>query len=352
MLARLVARAALAELSRGRARTWLRRSARAIRRQPRAPLRPGAGAGGRAAGRCASPARPLPAHARPRSRATPRCCAACPGAARPMPRTSGPRRTGKSARSWPPARWLVTCTAANRDHLAALAPPGRVDLVYHGLDAGRFPRRGPRSGARRQRSGRARSQLLSVGRAGREEGHRRAARGAGPAAARTCTGAACTSAAARCAQAEQRARRARPRPHGRLARRPHPGRTCSTTIAPPTCSCCACRIAARRRPRRPAQRAAGGAAARSWPCVSDVVSAIPELIEHGVDRRAGAAGSDPTRWRGALDALIRDPARRAAPGRGRPGARRRDFRREASLDRLAAKFGLPAASDAAAARVA
>ena len=36
--------------------------------------------------------------------------------------------------------WLVTCTAANRDHLAALAPPGRVELVYHGLDFSRFSR--------------------------------------------------------------------------------------------------------------------------------------------------------------------------------------------------------------------
>lgn len=35
--------------------------------------------------------------------------------------------------------WAVTCTAMNRDHLAALAPPGRVDLLYHGLDLGRFP---------------------------------------------------------------------------------------------------------------------------------------------------------------------------------------------------------------------
>jgi len=35
--------------------------------------------------------------------------------------------------------WLVTCTAANHAHLAALAPPGRVDLVYHGLDFSRFP---------------------------------------------------------------------------------------------------------------------------------------------------------------------------------------------------------------------
>ncbi len=34
--------------------------------------------------------------------------------------------------------WLVTCTATNRDYLAGLAPPGRVELVYHGLDLDRF----------------------------------------------------------------------------------------------------------------------------------------------------------------------------------------------------------------------
>ena len=32
------------------------------------------------------------------------------------------------------ARFCVTCTAANRDHLMRLAPKARVDLVYHGLD--------------------------------------------------------------------------------------------------------------------------------------------------------------------------------------------------------------------------
>jgi len=41
--------------------------------------------------------------------------------------------------------WLVTCTAANREHLAALAPPGRVELVYHGVDLARFP---PQSSSR------------------------------------------------------------------------------------------------------------------------------------------------------------------------------------------------------------
>ncbi|HLY44381.1 MAG TPA: glycosyltransferase family 4 protein [Stellaceae bacterium] len=38
------------------------------------------------------------------------------------------------------AAWAVTCTAAGRDHLAALAPsPDRVTLSYHGLDLNRFP---------------------------------------------------------------------------------------------------------------------------------------------------------------------------------------------------------------------
>ncbi|HSU78111.1 MAG TPA: hypothetical protein VLI89_13615, partial [Burkholderiales bacterium] len=35
--------------------------------------------------------------------------------------------------------WLVTCTRANHAHLAALAPAGRVELVYHGIDLARFP---------------------------------------------------------------------------------------------------------------------------------------------------------------------------------------------------------------------
>ena len=37
-------------------------------------------------------------------------------------------------------RWLVTCTAAGRDRLAALAPgPETVSLVYHGLDLSHLP---------------------------------------------------------------------------------------------------------------------------------------------------------------------------------------------------------------------
>jgi len=60
--------------------------------------------------------------------------------------------------------WLVTCTAANRDHLAALAPPGRVALVYHGVDLARFK---PGNAPPRARDGRNPADpvvILSVGR--------------------------------------------------------------------------------------------------------------------------------------------------------------------------------------------
>jgi len=40
-------------------------------------------------------------------------------------------------------QWLVTCTRANRDYLAMLAPLGRVELVYHGLDVQRFSTKSP-----------------------------------------------------------------------------------------------------------------------------------------------------------------------------------------------------------------
>ena len=63
------------------------------------------------------------------------------------------------------ARFGVTCTRANLDHLAALAPsPDAVELVYHGLDRARFPARvadrPPRDGSDRSDPVR----LLSVGR--------------------------------------------------------------------------------------------------------------------------------------------------------------------------------------------
>ncbi len=37
------------------------------------------------------------------------------------------------------ARWLVTCSRMNLDHLRTLAPAADLELVYHGLEAARFP---------------------------------------------------------------------------------------------------------------------------------------------------------------------------------------------------------------------
>lgn len=68
------------------------------------------------------------------------------------------------------ARWGVTCTRAGQEHLAALAPdPGRVSLLYHGLDLSRFPEppaRPPRDGSDPADPAR----ILSVGRAVEKKG--------------------------------------------------------------------------------------------------------------------------------------------------------------------------------------
>ena len=63
------------------------------------------------------------------------------------------------------ARFGVTCTRANLEHLAALAPsPGTVELVYHGLDHERFPARARERPARDGSDPSDPVKLLSVGR--------------------------------------------------------------------------------------------------------------------------------------------------------------------------------------------
>ena len=69
------------------------------------------------------------------------------------------------------ARWTVTCTAAGQAHLAALAPAEKpVRLIYHGFDRHRFP---PLSMPRQPHDGSAENRavaLLSVGRAVEKKG--------------------------------------------------------------------------------------------------------------------------------------------------------------------------------------
>jgi glycosyltransferase involved in cell wall biosynthesis len=71
--------------------------------------------------------------------------------------------------------WLVTCSSIARDHLQALAPPdspaGLVDLVYHGIDLGRFPMQARESVHRDGSSPEQPVRLLSVGRAVAKKGY-------------------------------------------------------------------------------------------------------------------------------------------------------------------------------------
>ncbi len=69
-------------------------------------------------------------------------------------------------------RWLVTCTASGQAHLSTLAPPGRVELIYHGLDLTRFAAPSPRQQETAAADEAARElRILSVGRAVAKKGY-------------------------------------------------------------------------------------------------------------------------------------------------------------------------------------
>ncbi len=69
-------------------------------------------------------------------------------------------------------QWAVTCTALNHRHLQDLAPsPERVELVYHGLDAGRFPSTDAGGTLRDGSDPLKPVRILSVGRAVEKKGY-------------------------------------------------------------------------------------------------------------------------------------------------------------------------------------
>jgi glycosyltransferase involved in cell wall biosynthesis len=234
--------------------------------------------------------------------------------------------------------WLVTCTAANRDHLAALAPPGRVELVYHGVDLARFP---PGATARPQRDGRDAAQpvmLLSVGRLVEKKGtdvllealarlprtlHWRLVHaGGGPLRAKL----------------EQRARRL-----GIFERIAWRGALAQDALLEEYRAAdlfvLASRVA-RDGDRDGLPNVLVEAQSQALACVSTAVSAIPELIEDGVSGVLVAPEAADALAQ-ALAALIGDPARRLALGVAGQARVRERFRLEPNLERLAAKFGLP-----------
>jgi len=233
--------------------------------------------------------------------------------------------------------WLVTCTAANRDHLAALAPSGRVELVYHGLDLGRFPSV-EKSNAERNGNDPANPVVvLSVGRLVEKKGtdvllaalarlpqglHWRLVHaGGGPLKKKL----------------ERRARALgiAPRVEWRGAR------TQTELLAEYRAAdlfALASRVV-RDGDRDGLPNVLAEAQSQGLACVATRVSGIPELIEHGTTGLLVAPES-PDELARALGPLMREPARRRALGEA--GRRRvvEKFGLESNIARLARKFGL------------
>jgi glycosyltransferase involved in cell wall biosynthesis len=234
--------------------------------------------------------------------------------------------------------WATTCTAAGRDHLAALAPaPGKVLLAYHGLDFARYPA-ARRPAERADGSDPARPVvILSVGRAVAKKGYDDLL----AALARLPSdlhwrfvhigGGALLAALRRQAASLGIA----PRIEWRGAQ---PQEAVLAAYREADLFVLASRVA-EDGDRDGLPNVLMEAQSQGLACLATAVSAIPELIE------AGATGllvppRDPARLAEALGRLIRDPALRERLGQAGERRVKWQFRHEAGIDRLAARFGL------------
>jgi glycosyltransferase involved in cell wall biosynthesis len=236
--------------------------------------------------------------------------------------------------------WLVTCTAANQAHLAALAPPERVELVYHGLDLARF------SAVDRKETGNCGRgledpvRILSVGRLVEKKGtdvllralallpqalHWRLVHVGGGPLARKLTALA--------------------RSLGLGERVEWRGARTQTELLDEYRAADLFALASRVAgdgDRDGLPNVLVEAQSQGLACVTTRVSGIPELIEDGTTGVL-VAPEAPDELARALAALIADPARRRALGEA--GRRRvtEKFTLAANLSRLERKFGLGAA---------
>jgi glycosyltransferase involved in cell wall biosynthesis len=232
--------------------------------------------------------------------------------------------------------WLATCTAANHAHLSALAPPERVELVYHGLDFSRFPL------FERKSSGNGDNAvvILSVGRLVEKKGTdvlldalallprdldwRLVHVGGGP-------------------LKEKLERRARAL--GIAARVAWRGaRTQTELLAEYRAAdlfALASRVA-RDGDRDGLPNVLAEAQSQGLPCVATCVSGIPELIEHGSTGLL-VAPEAPEELALALESLLRDPQRRRALGDAGRKRVSEKFGLEGNIAPLARRFGLTAA---------
>lgn len=235
--------------------------------------------------------------------------------------------------------WLVTCTRANLDHLAALAPPGRVALAYHGIDLKRFPKK---VASRPERDGSSPADpvvILSVGRLVEKKGtdvllqglarirpdlHWRFVHvGGGPLRKRLERLASSLGIA------------------GRVQWRG--GLTQDKVLEEYRAAdvfALASRIAADG-DRDGLPNVLAEAQSQALACVATRVSAIPELVRDG-ETGLLVAENDPDALACALEALITNPAQRRALGHAGQARVAQGFALDANLQQIARKFGLVA----------
>ena len=241
--------------------------------------------------------------------------------------------------------WLVTCSAAARDHLQALAPsPETVELVYHGLDLARFPAPPERRRGRDGEDAEDPVVLLSVGRAVAKKGYDvlidalatlpdglswRLVHVGGGAMAK-----------------DLKDRAARRGLDGRIAwHGAQPQSEVLRQYREADLFVLASRVA-KDGDRDGLPNVLIEAQSQGLACIATEVSAIPELIEDGATGVL-VPPDDPAGLAHSIAALIAAPERRLFLGRAGQHRVRSKFSCEDGLDRLARKFGLAEAERAA-----
>ncbi|CAO3372137.1 glycosyltransferase [Azospirillum argentinense] len=234
------------------------------------------------------------------------------------------------------ARWGVTCTALGLARLRALAPqPERVELLYHGLDFGRFPAAPEARPARDGSDPADPVRLLSVGRAVEKKGFdllldALARLPAGLHWRWTHIGGGDRLPALK-AQAAALGLEGRIDWQGAKAQDAVIAqyRRADLFVLP-------CRTA-RDGDRDGLPNVLMEAQSQGLACLSTRAAAVAELIEDGVTGTL-VDPEDPAALAGALGSLLRDPARRAALGAAGVARVRRDFGSDAGIDRLHDRF--------------
>ncbi|MGQ0676047.1 MAG: glycosyltransferase family 4 protein [Rhodospirillales bacterium] len=239
--------------------------------------------------------------------------------------------------------WLVTCTRVGFEHLKGLAAePGRLELVYHGLDAGRFP---PLPRPRPMRDGgdaRDPVTILSVGRAVAKKGYDDllAALALLPAGLHWrfvhVGGGALAGALRR--------RAVRLGLAGRVEwRGAQPQEKVAEAYRQADLFVLASKTD-RQGDRDGLPNVLMEAQSQGLACVATTAGAVGELIEHGATGVLAPPG-DPAGLARAIAGLIRDPALRRRLGAAGAARVAREFAFARGIARIAAKFGLAATTE-------